>query len=521
MTYWQRARFSIFSAGIAAVLMLTWTLLLDQLEPFFDGLWRASVPSQHSTMGQLVSGFDLLTAPPLIIAAMLIAAWWARRRRLSAIARAIVLASALTWAAVALIKYSVGRARPESSWDYLITHQTSGYPSEHAAAITSAAILTVALTSTSRRRRIEVWTWRVVGVVAVVAVCLSQLILRAHYVSDLVGGILLAAFTTSLSLLICDVHTFSGHKNAESKGRAAVVYNPAKVPDPTTFMRLVDSAVADLGWDPPLWLATTPSDPGHAMAHTAREAEVDLVMVAGGDGTVRVVCGELADSGIKLAIIPAGTGNLLARNLEIPLDYERALRLLSDGKPTPLDVLKFTSEDDPETLEYSVVMAGVGADAAIMQDTDDRLKRQIGSLAYFAAGVNHIKAAPMQATMSLNGQDPVPIEASLVSIGNVGDLQGGLTIIPEASASDGLMDVMVASPSTPAEIAQMLGAVLTRPDQIPHLTRHTATVVELRFDEPVLFQIDGDVIGKVRHLKAETMHHVVELLLPASAPAAS
>lgn len=511
MTYWQRARFSVLTTSIAAILLLLWTLLHDAVA-FLDEIWRAPVPSQTSASGQILSTFHLITAPPVVIGVMVIAAWWAKSRRLNAIAGAIVMASTLTWAVSALLKTALGRPRPDSPWDYLITQQTSSYPSGHAAAIASAAILMVALTSTTRRTKTEVWTWRLVGIVAVAAVCLSQLILHSHYVTDLVGGILVGTFITTFSLLICDVHTFSGTLEAYGRGRAAIIYNPAKIPDPTTFMRLVDSTVADLGWDPPVWLATTPSDPGHAMARTAREGGVDLVMVAGGDGTVRIVCGELANSGIRLAIIPAGTGNLLARNLEIPLDYDRALRLLTDGEPKPLDVVRFTSDDDPDLLEFSVVMAGVGADAAIMQDTDEHLKRQIGSLAYFAAGVNHIKAAPMRATMSLDGQDPEPIDASLVSIGNVSDLQGGLTIMPGASASDGLMDVMVASPTTPAEIAQMLGAVLTRPDQIPHLTRHTAKVVELHFEEPVLFQIDGDVIGEVRHLKAETMHHVVDLL---------
>lgn len=501
------------STATAAVLLLAWTLLLPDLTGEVDRWWPLSPTDQTSGIGQVAAAISLVTAPVVVFAGLLLTAWWAKSRRLNAIAGAILLASALTWSTVTLIKAGVDRARPASPWDFLITQQDGSYPSGHAAAATTAAILVVALFGTLGFRRATLWWGRLIGAAAVVLVCLDRLVLHAHHVSDVIGGVLLGTFSTSLALLICDVHTTQS-RAAESDGRAAVIYNPAKIPDPTTFMRLVDTAVADLGWDPPLWLATSPSDPGHAMAAAAKEAGVDLVMVAGGDGTVRVVCGELAGSGIRLAIIPAGTGNLLARNLEIPLDYARALRVIADGEVKPLDVVRFTNEDKPDAVEYSVVMAGVGADAAIMQDTDERLKKQIGSLAYFAAGVNHIRTAPFTARLHIDGGEPEPIEASLISIGNVGDLQGGLTVIPEASASDGLMDVMVASPTNQAEIAQMLAAVLARPDEIPHLSRHTAKVVELVFDEPTLFQIDGDVIGETRHLKAEMLHHAIELMLP-------
>lgn len=502
------------TTACVGIVFLVWTLLVPAVTEPLDGLWRFPVPDRTTALGQIASAISLVSARPVIYALMLIAAWWAKDRRLNSMAGTILLAAVLTWSASVLIQHAVARERPASPWDYLITQQGNSYPSGHVAAVTSAAIVMVTLVTNTRRRPATVLVWRVSGVLAILVVSLNRLILQAHYISDVIGGILLGALTTCLALLICDAYAPAGTRGGKSQGRAAVIYNPTKVPDPTTFMRLVNNAVADGGWDPPIWLATAPDDPGRAMARSAREAGVGLVMIAGGDGTVRVVCGELAGSGIRLAIVPAGTGNLLARNLEIPLDYARALRLLVDGEARPLDVVKFTTDDDPDLLEYSVVMAGVGADAAIMNDTDEQLKRQIGSLAYFAAGVNHIKAAPIEATMSLDGSEPTEIEASLIGIGNVGDLQGGLTVIPEASASDGLMDVMLANPSSPSEIAQMLGAVLTNPDQIPHLQRHTAKTVELRFAAPSLFQIDGDVIGEVGHLRAEVMHHVIELTLP-------
>lgn len=237
-------------------------------------------------------------------------------------------------------------------------------------------------------------------------------------------------------------------------------------------------------------------------------------MIAGGDGTVRVVLGELANSGIRVAIVPAGTGNLLARNLDIPLDYARALELLGDGVPQKLDLLRFTSEDPDEEPEYSAVIAGVGADAAIFHDTNETLKRQIGSLAYITAGLNNMRAVPMKASLALDGGEPKEIEASLVSIGNVSDLTGGITYIPDASSSDGQLDVLVASPSNTAEITQMLGALLTDPRDVPHLSHDTAKQVSLRLEEPTLFQIDGDVIREITELHGEVLEHAVEVLVP-------
>ena len=99
-----------------------------------------------------------------------------------------------------------------------------------------------------------------------------------------------------------------------------MIVNPIKVPD--DVRRTVETALTKRGVDVALWLETTEDDAGVSMSQRAVEDAVDLVVVAGGDGTVRVVCAELAGTGIPLAVLPAGTGNLLARNLGISLDLD-------------------------------------------------------------------------------------------------------------------------------------------------------------------------------------------------------
>ena len=96
------------------------------------------------------------------------------------------------------------------------------------------------------------------------------------------------------------------------------MYNPIKV-DARSLRSAVEKASAEAGWAEPLFFETTIDDIGEGVTRSALEAGVDAVLVAGGDGTVRAVSDAIASSGVPLTIVPSGTGNLLARNLRLPL----------------------------------------------------------------------------------------------------------------------------------------------------------------------------------------------------------
>src|ERR1700761_7595641 len=119
--------------------------------------------------------------------------------------------------------------------------------------------------------------------------------------------------------------------------RAAVVVNPTKLDDGETFRKSVGQAMDDHGWDEPLWLETTPDDPGRGQAESAVAAGVSLVLAGGGDGTVTACAEGVAGAGVPLGIIPLGTGNLLARNLGLPLGAEEALAVALDGRERAVD----------------------------------------------------------------------------------------------------------------------------------------------------------------------------------------
>ena len=125
------------------------------------------------------------------------------------------------------------------------------------------------------------------------------------------------------------------------------------------------------------------------MSEKAVRAGVELVLSAGGDGTVRAVVAGLAGSGIPLGIVRLGTGNLLARNLGLPLDTSAALNVACGRHTRQIDtVLLHVDGGGPQRF---AVMAGTGLDAAIMDDTDDRLKSSIGPAAYFLSGGGRLR----------------------------------------------------------------------------------------------------------------------------------
>ena len=106
--------------------------------------------------------------------------------------------------------------------------------------------------------------------------------------------------------------------------RAAFVVNPTKVTAPAALRTRAETFMARSGWDTPLWLETTEDDPGVGMCEQAVAEGCEVVYVGGGDGTVMAAATALAGSGVPMAILPLGTGNLLARNIGLPLDDEAA-----------------------------------------------------------------------------------------------------------------------------------------------------------------------------------------------------
>lgn len=227
--------------------------------------------------------------------------------------------------------------------------------------------------------------------------------------------------------------------------RAAVVINPMKSPgghfEPAFFQLCTDA-----GWAEPLWLETSEDDPGHGQAKESLAAGVDVVIAAGGDGTVRCVAEVLTNTETAMGLVPLGSGNLLARNLGMNVtDPVAAAQDVLMGTETKIDVMQART-DHLEQAQIFLVAAGLGYDASIMADTVDGLKDRVGWLAYVESGIRNLSGRPVAATITVDGKDETHRKVRGVMVGNCGKLMGGVEIFPDASVSDGIMDILTLAP---------------------------------------------------------------------------
>ncbi len=165
---------------------------------------------------------------------------------------------------------------------------------------------------------------------------------------------------------------------------AAVIYNPVKV-KLTTLKATVRAAEANAGWNKTLWFETSVLDPGGEVAKRALAQGADVVMAAGGDGTVRAVAESLRGTGVPIGLLPSGTGNLLARNLSVALDdLGHAVETAFTGTPRAIDVGIVQAEraDGSRTTHTFLAVAGLGLDAQMAANTNAMLKARVGWLAY-------------------------------------------------------------------------------------------------------------------------------------------
>jgi diacylglycerol kinase family enzyme len=249
------------------------------------------------------------------------------------------------------------------------------------------------------------------------------------------------------------------------------------------------------------------------MAAEAIRQKVDLVLGAGGDGTIRTLCAALAGTGIPFGLIPAGTGNLLAKNIGIPLDEAAALDVAFDGVDRAVDLVKLTV--DGKESDRFAVMAGIGIDAAIMQSTNKDLKKAVGSAAYFVAAAQSANHPALQAVIELDDRPPVRRRAHVIVIGNVGYLQANIPLIPDAKPDDGLLDVLIASPRSVRDWIRLTTGVLTRRRRDDEqLDRFTGTRVKITVDRPDAYQMDGDTSGECSSLLAEVEPGALTLRVP-------
>lgn len=470
-----------------------------------EGAWHASV--RGTGWSSFFAGLAAASQPWVVEVVLgLVAVWFAVRRE---VRTALWIVTVLAAAAVGstLIKLAVRRPRPP------VPHQINSwsYPSGHAVAIAAGMGLLIVLTLWRARRRGVRAALVTLWVAIALLVGSDRLFVAAHYPSDVVGGWVLGSFVVvaatglfGLTWMISPPAEPASQTASEShQGKTlAVVLNPVKLDNPAEFKTRVTAAARRAGWDEPQWFETTVDDAGGSMAKAALAAGAGLVVIAGGDGTVRVVCAEMAGSGVPVGIVPLGTGNLLARNLGVPLSRPQAVETILRGRDRAVDVVKIEGDGlDPTRF---VVMAGLGLDAAIMGVVPDALKARMGWVAYLFAGARHLWYPAVRVDIRVDGSEPVRRWARTVIIGNVGSLQAGIPLLPDALIDDGVLDVVVIAPGRFLGWIGLLWRILTRhPRTDDRLDRFTGRSVVLTASHPTPRQLDGDTVGHGTEIRAE------------------
>lgn len=293
--------------------------------------------------------------------------------------------------------------------------------------------------------------------------------------------------------------------------RFGIVWNPSKVDEAKLRSAVAVAFAEDAEVE---WWETSEEDPGRGMAKEALDAGCEIVVAVGGDGTVRAVAEALAGSEAQLGIVPRGTGNLLARNLEVPLDdIPAALARVRDAEPRRIDLGWVTLDGERHAF---AVMVGFGIDAQMLVETSSDLKAKAGWLAYVEAMGRALAGTEMtDITLTLDDGEPQQVTGHTMLIGNCGMLQGGIRLLPDAQLDDGLLDMLLISSDGALQwmdtvrsvvwdngIRRMItgGQEAVSTDSTRHLT---ATRITVELDGPLEFEIDGEEMGEITSFMVE------------------
>jgi diacylglycerol kinase (ATP) len=295
--------------------------------------------------------------------------------------------------------------------------------------------------------------------------------------------------------------------------RVAVVFNPASGHQPLARREQGIRAGFEREGVELTWLPTTVEDAGAGLAAEAVQAGVDLVAVSGGDGTVRAAAAGLAGSAVPMAVLPGGTGNLLALNLRIPTRLDHAIEVALHGQRRRMD-LGVTDHGVGGTSHF-LIMAGMGFDAAMLGGTDPVLKRRLGSLAYARSGLHELHYPQDVYTITLDGRSSVRRRASAVLLANLGRITGDIALVRDALSDDGLLHVAVVRARSPLDWIQVASRVLFRGRWGDvRVEVFSARRVEIRSEVPHLFQHDGDVGQALDRLVAEVVPGALTICVP-------
>lgn len=267
--------------------------------------------------------------------------------------------------------------------------------------------------------------------------------------------------------------------------------------------------LAQAGHPDPMWFEVAKSKQAPECARQALAEGADVLFVWGGDGTVQRCVDAVAGQGATLAILPAGTANLLASNLGIPDDIASAVDVGLHGRRRALDT-------GTANGEHFAVMAGAGLDALMIGAADAGLKARVGRAAYLWTGARAMGASPVTATVEVEKRRFYKGPITCVLAGNTGRVLGGVEVFDGSRPDDGLLEVGIVTARSRAQWVRTIARVVVgRSERSPFVVTARGRAVKVRFDKPTPYELDGGERGVVTTLRVRVAPGSVTICVPA------
>jgi diacylglycerol kinase (ATP) len=288
--------------------------------------------------------------------------------------------------------------------------------------------------------------------------------------------------------------------------KVGVVANPAK--ELGGGLLELRRALERAGIADPLWREVPKSRKAPAALERILAEGAELVFAWGGDGLIQRCVDVLAGSDVPLAVVPAGTSNLLATNLGLPRDIGGAVEVGLGGKRRRIDVGRLNGE-------RFAVMAGFGIDAAMIRDADGALKDRLGRAAYVWTGLKNLRSEPYRAEVRIDDVRWFKGEATCVLIGNLGGLFGGIEVFADAEPDDGKLEVGVITAEGFAQWARTAArTVVASAEASPFVQATRASAVRVKLNRKALYELDGGDRKKTNSFKVKVEPAAITLCVP-------
>jgi diacylglycerol kinase family enzyme len=295
--------------------------------------------------------------------------------------------------------------------------------------------------------------------------------------------------------------------------RIAVIYNPEKISE-LKLKKLYRKVTGEEIF----LLPTDPVSGGYDAGKQALELEAKRIVVAGGDGTLRAVVEAIALADVVIGILPIGTGNILARNLKLPVNNLETAAIRSLSKPEfaiDLGVAKVFDVTGKTHEFYFTGMAGLGMDAKLMASTNSKRKKQIGWIAYLEASLKFLPLKFERFEVVVDQAAPRTLKSYSLLVGNAGWLPGQISMMPDARLDDSRLDMAAIGPRKIWNWVDLISRVtwqnfVVRPlalgrrwldatANVKTLENFKGKRISITPKNPALMQLDGDPIFEVTH----------------------